>query len=124
MHSGQRPRPALDLPQPAVRWSRACTVRAPPRRLRKVNQPPRPNDNHDAHVHPMPDPTMLSATAPPFSRGERRLFEGLDFAVTGGEWLHVMGTKGRGKTPLRHSLVGLAPADSGRIAWCDRDIRD
>jgi heme exporter protein A len=66
---------------------------------------------------------MLSATELTCSRGERRLFEGLAFALDAGEWLHVKGQNGSGKTTLLRTLVGLSPPDAGRTAWRGVDIR-
>ncbi|HUP09845.1 MAG TPA: cytochrome c biogenesis heme-transporting ATPase CcmA [Caldimonas sp.] len=65
---------------------------------------------------------LLHATDLACSRGERPLFEGIDFALDAGEWLHVKGANGSGKTTLLRTLVGLTPPDEGRIAWCGRDI--
>src|SRR5215212_9194932 len=67
---------------------------------------------------------MLSATDLACSRGERRLFEGLAFALEAGEWLHVKGQNGSGKTTLLRTLVGLSPPDAGRTSWRGVDIRD
>ncbi|MBS3934752.1 MAG: cytochrome c biogenesis heme-transporting ATPase CcmA [Sulfuritalea sp.] len=60
---------------------------------------------------------MLSATGLTCVRGERRLFSGLDLAVGAGEWLHVQGENGAGKTSLLRILAGLAPAAEGEIRW-------
>ena len=60
---------------------------------------------------------MLTATGLSCIRGERRLFAGLDLAVGPGEWLHVQGENGAGKTSLLRILASLsAPAD-GEIRW-------
>ncbi|MEO6746706.1 MAG: cytochrome c biogenesis heme-transporting ATPase CcmA [Caldimonas sp.] len=67
---------------------------------------------------------MLSATELTCSRGERRLFEGLAFALEAGAWLHVKGANGSGKTTLLRTLVGLSPPDAGRMTWRGVDIRD
>jgi heme exporter protein A len=67
---------------------------------------------------------MLTATELTCSRGERRLFDGLDFALEAGEWLHVKGENGSGKTTLLRTLVGLSPPDAGRTTWRGVDIRD
>jgi heme exporter protein A len=67
---------------------------------------------------------MLAATDLACSRGERRLFEGVGFELQGGEWLHVKGVNGSGKTTLLRTLVGLSPADSGRVTWQGTDIHD
>ena len=50
-------------------------------------------------------------------RGERILFEGLDLHLDAGEWLHVRGENGVGKTSLLRLLAGLAQPASGGIFW-------
>ena len=51
---------------------------------------------------------MLSAHGLSCVRGERRLFTNLDFTVQAGEWLHVRGENGAGKTSLLRMLAGLS----------------
>jgi heme exporter protein A len=60
---------------------------------------------------------MLTATGLSCVRGERRLFAGLDLAVGPGEWLHVQGENGAGKTSLLRILAGLSPPAEGEIRW-------
>ena len=60
---------------------------------------------------------MLTATDLSCVRGERRLFAGLDLAVGPGEWLHVQGENGSGKTSLLRILAGLSPPAAGEIRW-------
>jgi heme exporter protein A len=60
---------------------------------------------------------MLTATGLSCVRGERRLFSGIDLAVAPGEWLHLQGENGAGKTSLLRILVGLTPAAEGEIRW-------
>jgi len=60
---------------------------------------------------------MLNVSGLACSRGERRLFSDVGFALAAGEWLHVQGENGAGKTSLMRLLVGLSPADSGEIRW-------
>lgn len=60
---------------------------------------------------------MLSVHGLTCVRGERRLFAGLDFEVGAGEWVHVRGENGAGKTSLLRMLVGLMPAADGDIRW-------
>ncbi len=60
---------------------------------------------------------MLSVSGLACSRGERRLFADVDFSLAAGEWLHVQGENGSGKTSLMRLVVGLSPADSGEIVW-------
>lgn len=66
---------------------------------------------------------MLTATGLSCVRGERRLFAGLDLAVGAGEWLHVQGENGAGKTSLLRILAGLSPAETGEIRWQGEPIR-
>lgn len=60
---------------------------------------------------------MLTAANLACFRGERRLFADVSFALAAGEWLHVQGENGAGKTSLLRLLVGLSPADAGEIHW-------
>lgn len=55
-------------------------------------------------------------------RGNRRLFSGVDFALRGGEWLHVRGANGAGKTSLLRILAGLSRPDAGAVQWNGVDI--
>ena len=56
-------------------------------------------------------------------RGERRLFAQLDLAVDAGQWLHVRGENGAGKTSLLRLLAGLAQPAEGEVRWCGQPIR-
>jgi len=67
---------------------------------------------------------MFTATDLACSRGERRLFEGLNFSLEPGEWLHVKGENGAGKTTLLRTLIGLSPADEGEVRWRGADTRE
>jgi len=60
---------------------------------------------------------MLSVTDLSCVRGERRLFAGLSFGLAAGEWLHVQGENGAGKTSLLRILAGLAQPADGQIRW-------
>jgi len=66
---------------------------------------------------------MLTATGLSCVRGERRLFSGLDLAVGPGEWLHVQGENGAGKTSLLRILSSLSPPAEGEIFWRGEPIR-
>ena len=59
----------------------------------------------------------LEARALACVRGERRLFEGLNLTVSGGECLHVRGENGVGKTSLLRLLTGLSKPEAGEILW-------
>jgi heme exporter protein A len=60
---------------------------------------------------------MLSAHGLTCERGQRRLFAGLDLAIDAGQWLHVRGENGAGKTSLLRLLAGLAKPEAGEIRW-------
>ena len=60
---------------------------------------------------------MFSVSHLACSRGDRRLFGDLSFAVEPGGWLHVTGDNGAGKTTLLRTLVGLSQPDAGEIRW-------
>lgn len=62
-------------------------------------------------------PAMLKVSGLACSRGERQLFADVSFSLAAGEWLHVQGENGAGKTSLLRLLVGLSPADAGEIYW-------
>jgi heme exporter protein A len=67
---------------------------------------------------------MLSATDLSCVRGDRSLFAGIDFAVEPGEWLHVRGANGSGKTSLLRLLAGLSQPAHGEIHWDGKRVKD
>lgn len=67
---------------------------------------------------------MLTATGLSCTRGERRLFAGLDLAVGPGEWLHVQGENGAGKTSLLRMLATLSHPPEGEIRWKGVPVRE
>ncbi|MEI7611429.1 MAG: cytochrome c biogenesis heme-transporting ATPase CcmA [Betaproteobacteria bacterium] len=50
-------------------------------------------------------------------RGERRLFSGVGFRLSGGELLYLQGSNGSGKTSLLRMLCGLSQPAAGEIRW-------
>ena len=68
------------------------------------------------------NPSSLRANALTCVRGERTLFTGLDLEVSAGEWLHVRGENGIGKTSLLRLLSGLTKPAAGEIFWNDQLI--
>ena len=60
---------------------------------------------------------MLSATGLRLYRGERCLFEDLEFALAAGEMLLVEGANGSGKTSLLRAIAGLLSLDAGDVLW-------
>lgn len=65
---------------------------------------------------------MLSAHGLTCVRGDRRLFSDLDLTIKAGEWLHVRGENGAGKTSLLRLLAGLGQPADGQIRWCGEKI--
>ena len=68
------------------------------------------------------NPSSLRANALTCIRGERTLFTGLDLVVSAGEWLHVRGENGIGKTSLLRLLSGLTKPAAGEIFWNEQLI--
>ena len=64
---------------------------------------------------PHPQPPALRADALACRRGDRLLFRGLSFALSGGEALHLTGANGSGKTTLIRTLAGLGTPYAGTI---------
>ncbi|HZF29078.1 MAG TPA: heme ABC exporter ATP-binding protein CcmA [Gammaproteobacteria bacterium] len=65
---------------------------------------------------------MLRARGLAIWRGERCLFEGLDFELGPGQLALVVGPNGAGKTTLLRVLAGLAQPTSGRVTWGDSPV--
>lgn len=59
---------------------------------------------------------LLAARALACRRGERLLFEALDFDVRAGQLLWLRGANGRGKTSLLRLIAGLARPAGGELA--------
>ena len=57
------------------------------------------------------------------TRGDRVLFDGLDFEVHRGAALRVNGNNGSGKTSLLRMLSGLTEPTRGVVSWDSEDIR-
>ncbi len=55
-------------------------------------------------------------------RGDRVLFSGVSFVLGAGDWLHVRGANGAGKTSLLRLLAGLARPHAGRVQWNGVDL--
>ena len=51
------------------------------------------------------------------ARGDRPLFQDLNFSLNPGEFLHVQGANGSGKTTLLRTLCGLSQPAAGEIRW-------
>jgi len=66
---------------------------------------------------------MLEAVNLGCARGERRLFSNLNFSVTPGTLLQLVGPNGSGKTSLLRMLCGLLAPEEGEIRWQGENIR-
>lgn len=72
----------------------------------------------------MPDAAaVLSVHDLACARGERTLFNGMNFSVHSGQLLLVQGGNGRGKTSLLRLLCGLAHPLEGEVRWRGLSIR-
>jgi heme exporter protein A len=60
---------------------------------------------------------MFSVSNLSCSRGDKRLFSGVSFALQAGEWLHLEGDNGVGKTSLLRLACGLSALEQGEIQW-------
>ena len=65
---------------------------------------------------------LLTTEALSKSFGDNRAVGGVDFHVTKGEVLALIGSNGAGKTTLINLISGLIPPDSGRIDFEGADI--
>lgn len=57
------------------------------------------------------------------TRGERELFNDINFDLIAGDAMRVAGTNGSGKTSLLRLLCGLAYPAAGEVRWHGRNIR-
>src|SRR5262245_34445614 len=57
----------------------------------------------------------LSASGLACVRGGRKVFDGLDFSVSGGELLLVTGRNGAGKSSLLRLIAGLVRTSAGHL---------
>lgn len=65
---------------------------------------------------------MLEVTQITCVRGSRRLFDNLSFQLEARQALRILGENGSGKTSLLRIVAGLAPAESGDIAWSGKPV--
>jgi heme exporter protein A len=56
------------------------------------------------------------------TRGERCLFEGLNFALEAGQLALLVGPNGAGKTSLLRVLAGLAEPSAGSVTWAGHAV--
>ena len=65
---------------------------------------------------------MLEADQLSCEKGDRPLFAPLSLSLQAGQWLHVQGDNGAGKTSLLRILAGLARPASGTLRWCGQAL--
>lgn len=57
------------------------------------------------------------------TRGERQLFNDINFEIKAGDAMRVAGANGSGKTSLLRMMCGLAFPAAGEVRWLGRNIR-
>lgn len=67
---------------------------------------------------------MLEVSNLACSRGDHRVFSGLNFTLDPGQIMQVQGANGSGKTSLLRSLCGFITPDDGDIVWRGERISD
>jgi heme exporter protein A len=60
---------------------------------------------------------MLSVSHLSCTRGDKRLFSDVSFTLAPGQWLHLEGDNGVGKTSLLRLVCGLSDLEQGQIQW-------
>jgi heme exporter protein A len=55
-------------------------------------------------------------------RGDRLLFEQLNFNLSNGTVLYLQGANGSGKTTLLRTICGLSKPYEGSVSWCGENI--
>ncbi len=66
---------------------------------------------------------MLEVSNLGCSRGDHRLFCGLNFSLDSGQIMQVQGENGSGKTSLLRTLCGFMTPDDGDVVWNGENIR-
>lgn len=56
------------------------------------------------------------------ARGDKRLFSGVSFSLQPGQWLHLEGNNGVGKTSLLRLVCGLSALEEGEITWNNQAV--
>jgi heme exporter protein A len=56
------------------------------------------------------------------ARGDKRLFSGVSFSLLPGQWLHLEGNNGVGKTSLLRLVCGLSALEEGEITWNNQAV--
>jgi len=67
---------------------------------------------------------VLAAVGLACRRGDRLLFQGLEFTVQPGQIVWVRGRNGQGKTSLLRLLAGLSAPAEGKVTWGGVPLRE
>lgn len=67
---------------------------------------------------------MLEVSNLSCSRGDHRLFSGLNLTLLPGQIMQVQGENGKGKTSLLRTLCGFLLPEEGNITWCGESVRE
>ena len=65
---------------------------------------------------------MFSVSNLSCSKGNKRLFSGVSFTLQPGQWLHLEGDNGVGKTSLLRLACGLSALENGEITWNNQAV--
>jgi heme exporter protein A len=65
---------------------------------------------------------MFSVSHISCSRGDKRLFSDVSFTLAPGQWLHLKGDNGVGKTSLLRLVCGLSALEQGHITWQNHSV--
>lgn len=68
--------------------------------------------------------TELSGQGLTLIRGDRCLFQNLEFTLASGELLMVEGPNGSGKTSLLRAIAGLIDPDEGMVRWNNTNVKN
>ena len=66
---------------------------------------------------------MLEVSNLACSRGDHRLFSGLNFSLKPGQIMQLHGENGSGKTTLLRTLCGFMMPDQGEVRWHGENVR-
>ncbi len=69
-------------------------------------------------------PALLAGSGLRKRFGPTEALRGIDFSLTRGEIVAVMGPSGSGKSTLLHCLAGIVPPDEGKVTFEGRSIGD
>ena len=67
---------------------------------------------------------MLSVSDLTCVRGDQTLFSGVSFDLNAGQWLHLEGANGSGKTSLLRIATGFTPPAKGEVRWKGRGLTE